>query len=411
MDFRARAELALASQIYKCQIFCNYRGFSYETCVFGGWFGLAFTMGPSVTAIAKTPPEVLTPYKAYRNALKADNKELAASLAYDAWQKAEEMMGDTQTTGDLASNFAGLAPMIVHEKRSYKKVVKAYERSIDLAKFYPEAPGEIELQRRIDFLGWANSGRLKTHLSDTYGIKALGRRVEEIDLLNTTYEADYLALKAQIAVVSRNWSKAEKASKRAISLYGSVKDGLPSYFKYVVPAYLAEAYTEQDKYVDAVLTYQDLIDRMETEVGHKNPVSAKAYGEWLELRDIALENHMDDPRIEDIRNYTVPSGRSTTELQPLIRKAPVFPKAFLRGSRSGWVQIKFDLDEDGRTQNAVVLDSTSKKLNKAALKCLKDWRYTPNAPADRRKAQTTLIRFDLLGQAGRRMRYERPVPI
>lgn len=57
-------------------------------------------------AQAKTPPEVLKSYKAYKTAIKEKNSKEASEQAYRAWQKAEELIGDSRVTGDLADNFA-----------------------------------------------------------------------------------------------------------------------------------------------------------------------------------------------------------------------------------------------------------------------------------------------------------------
>ena len=63
--------------------------------------GLALSFGLSspMMAQAKTPPEVLKPYKAYRAAMRDNKSEVAADYAFEAWQAAEKMMGDTKTTG------------------------------------------------------------------------------------------------------------------------------------------------------------------------------------------------------------------------------------------------------------------------------------------------------------------------
>ena len=53
--------------------------------------GLALIVGGM--AHAKTPKEVLEPYKSYRAALAEKNKDEAAVFAFEAWQKAEKLMG------------------------------------------------------------------------------------------------------------------------------------------------------------------------------------------------------------------------------------------------------------------------------------------------------------------------------
>jgi TonB family protein len=373
--------------------------------------GLALSFGTSspTMAQAKTPPEVLEPYKAYRAAMKDKKTEVAADYAFDAWQAAEKMMGDTKTTGDLAANLAGLTPRIIQGRSGTDHVVKAFQRGIELAKHHEESAGEVELQRWVDYLAWSNAKRLKSNRRGQFGTVALGARIAELGLNNTTYEADYLALKVQVDIASKDWSEAENSAKRAIELYESVDDGLLSYFEYLVPTYLATAYTEQKKLVDAVLVYQDLIDKLEAEAGHTNAISAKAYGEWLRLRDEVLTDFADDPRTDAIKAYVVPQGRAT-EPQPLIRIPPQFPSGFLRGSKSGWVQLQFDISPEGRVSSPRVIGSSSKKLEQAALASLKDWRYAPNIIDERSKNITAMIKFDLMTSSGRRLDYAKPVP-
>jgi len=98
--------------------------------------GLALVLGTST--FAKTPKEVIEPYKAYRAALAEKDNKRAVDNAYQAWQKAEELMGDTKTTGDLASNFADLEPWRLGDKSATREVIKAYRRSIDLSKFHDD---------------------------------------------------------------------------------------------------------------------------------------------------------------------------------------------------------------------------------------------------------------------------------
>ena len=100
-------------------------------------------------AHAKTPPEVLKPYKEYRAALKSGDKDKAFKSAKKAWETAEEMLGDHKTTGDLASNFAVTTPKntLNYSIKDYRSRMKAHERAIELTKFYDdEDVGDMTLE-------------------------------------------------------------------------------------------------------------------------------------------------------------------------------------------------------------------------------------------------------------------------
>lgn len=179
-------------------------------------------------------------------------------------------------------------------------------------------------------------------------------------------------------------------------------DSVFSIYEYAVPIYLARAYVETDRPVDAALTYQNLMTKLEISGGHKNPISGESYAEWLRLRDEIIEDHKSDPRAKEVIDFTVPTGR-TAELEPLVRKPPKFPSSFLRGSKSGFVKVKFNVDIEGRVINPIITSSTSQRLHTPTLESLKGWRYTPNLPEAKSKNVKTTIRFNLQGRTGNRL--------
>ena len=52
---------------------------------------LSLAFAAPQTSVAKTPPEVLQPYKAYRAALKAGDTDEALKQARAAWEEAEAL--------------------------------------------------------------------------------------------------------------------------------------------------------------------------------------------------------------------------------------------------------------------------------------------------------------------------------
>jgi len=365
--------------------------------------GLALMLGASVQA--KTPKEVLEPYKAYRTALENNDDTLAAQKAFEAWELAEELMGETKTTGDLAANFAELQPTYMNNKLAWERVVKAHKRSVDMAPLYTEDAKAVEVDRRIKLISYllANVSRSnKSAWNKKYGPKRLNERLKEFGMEGSTFDAESLAFSARIALMEEDWVDAETHSKAAMELFETRTDGIVSAYEYAVPIYLARAHVKQKRPVDAALTYQALMTKLETQGGHKNAISADAYGEWIRLRDGIISEKNTDPRAPQVVNFIVPAGR-TADLAPLIRKPPVIPAGFLRGSNSGFVKVKFNVDINGRVVDPIILSSTNKSLHDATLESLKGWRYTPNLPEARSKDVNTTIKFDIIGRKGKRL--------
>ncbi len=358
--------------------------------------GLTLALGMSVQA--KIPSEVMEPYKAYRAALAGDKKNVT-KFAYEAWQKAEELMGDSKTTGDLASNFADLEPRSLNSKDASKKVAKAYKRSIELSHLHGDVGADVEVQRRIDYLAWALQFRNLSHGAD-YNSKALAKFIDSQGWGGTTYEGDMHSLRAQDEFYDENWKAAEEHALAAMKVYDTANDNLISYFKYVVPIFYAKSLAEMDRPIEAALAYQDLMDSLENSAGHENKVSDVTYGQWLALKEQVLEESPNDPRVAKIKDYQMPSRR-TALFAPLERIPPRFPPKFLRGNYSGYVTLKFDVDVDGKVLNAVVTGSTNKKLDEAALESVLKWRYSPNIPAEDAKGIESTIRFDLQDERGK----------
>ncbi|TRX54970.1 energy transducer TonB [Thalassomonas sp. M1454] len=62
---------------------------------------------------------------------------------------------------------------------------------------------------------------------------------------------------------------------------------------------------------------------------------------------------------------------------PLFRIAPTYPINAARNHKEGWVQLSFNIDENGMVREPKVLKSSSKIFRKSSLNALKQWRYAP----------------------------------
>lgn len=64
-------------------------------------------------------------------------------------------------------------------------------------------------------------------------------------------------------------------------------------------------------------------------------------------------------------------------LVALAQPAPQFPVNLMRTLRRGTVQVRFDVQTDGSVSNLEVLQTTSPRLNNAALEAIARWRFQP----------------------------------
>jgi len=350
-------------------------------------------------AHAKTPAEVLKPYKAYKAALKEKNSQEASEQAYRAWQKAEELIGDARVTGDLADNFARSDNVPINGKVSGKIREQAFERAIELARFHGESAADVEIQRHLKFAEWkidifsyrVEGFNLKKVVR-TPGFKKIESSITKYGKTGSTYGAELLAIKSQHALVNKKYTKAIEFADAAMTAFLNVTDGIPSPYKYLAQTYKAEALYQQNDLIESAIVHQDLMMSVEKNIGTRTGVSDLSYSTWLDIKEtLQQEGKVTEMQEAGILDFKVPSSL-TDELVPLIRTPPIMPSD---AKRSGHVKVVFDIDDEGRVENAKVKSSSSKTFEAAAMKSLKGYRYTPNAPLNKRKGIETTITFRL----------------
>ena len=359
--------------------------------------GLALAL--SGFAQAKTPPEVLKPYKAYKAALKEDKSQEATEQAYLAWQKAEELIGDARVTGDLADNFARADNHPIDGMMPGKIREQAFERAIELSHFHGDSAGDVEIQRHLKFAEWKIDavkfrfqGTSLNKVVRNPDFKRIESAIARHGKRGSTYSAEVQAIKSQHALVRQNYTKAIEFADASMATFMTVSDEIPSPYKYLAQTYKAEALYQQDELVASAIVHQDLMRGIDENIGVKTGVSAHSYSTWLDIKDtLEREGKTDEMRKAGMLDFKVPSSLAD-ELVPLIRTPPIMPRD---AQRSGHVKVVFDVNAKGRVENPRVLSSSSKIFEAAALKSLKGYRYTPKAPVDKRKGVETKITFRL----------------
>ena len=355
-------------------------------------------LGTSVQA--KTPKEVLEPYKAYVTALKADKKKEAAEFAYAAWQAAENTLGDHKLTGDLASNYADIR---VGGETS-KQQIKAAKRSLELASFYGPDTSSIYMERGVSLLQYhtanGDSGKMRRQADDL--IKYAKSNGQERSVLY----AEVLTLKASTLVGDRKGAEIVELTDEAIDVFSNPSDDYVSTYPLMTNLINGFGHEYEENILDAALSYQKVMDS----VGHleyaKYPIVGRALGRWSHMRsrlesagelEVAKQKGVCDCWPYDIeRNESV---------KPIKRIPPKFPRKALSQSVSGYSIVQFDLSDAGEVINSEIIISWPPDVyEKSSLKSLEGWKYSPRKPEETDRDRTkliTTIRYNIADEFGK----------
>lgn len=371
---------------------------------------LIFSFG---TAFAQTPPDVLKPYKAYRVALEKDDNKAAKKHALKAWEKAEEILGDSRTTGDLALNYATIEPTLKEKNpyKNYKTRVKAFKRAIKLASFYEDDAEIRELERRLLF----NELELTLYkrnrkLGEISSLNKTAKIIEDYGLKGSTFDADLHVLYARYYQINDKPEKAIDYSEKAIELYKNRTDGYFSKHEYFIRVFKGDSHHDLskkqdslDEKINAALEYQVVMQNLEGKLPSDHVFVRDAFSRWMRTRsEIEEAGALDTAEaaglcqcwpFEDYKNKVV----------PLKRVPPRMPR---NARRSGHVNVSFDVDENGATENIKVVNSTSSVFEKAAIDSVKDWEFSnaePGSDPKNRQGVVNKITFLLRDQRGNRI--------
>lgn len=369
--------------------------------------GLALACFVAVPSIAKTPPEVLKPYKEYRAALEKGDKVRASKKAYEAWQVAEDSLGDSKTTGDLAYNFADIVlDYKSNTLKLHKQRVTAFKRSIELASLYEEGAQGTEIDRRLKLaahgiaLSNVKKGKLVPEQNLSY-FRGVEKAIEKYGKAGTTYEADYESLLARYYELRGKYDMALVHADKAIDIFDKRTDNLTSAYFYFVKLFKASILSGKGDKIPAALQYQDIMQNLEGDLNSDHPFIEKAFKGWMltrsELEDAGRLEEAEAAGLcecwpyEDYKNKPV----------PLMRIPPIMPRS---AKRSGHVDVVFDVDEKGKPFNIKSIYATEPVFVKAALTSVAKWRYSPLAdevdPASR-KGIASKISFRLVNHRGK----------
>jgi len=347
--------------------------------------GLALALGASVQA--KTPKEVVEPYKAYRAALAAKDSKAALKHSKAAWDAAEKHLGDHKTTGDLAQNYAD----IKNGDGVPKSQIKAMERALELASFYGDEANAMYLQRGMRLLEYhsMNNDMAKTRKF----AKKLVEFSKENGLDRSIFYAEVLTLQATAMVSSRDGKALIKLTDEALDVFKNPAEIYDSAYPIFAHLYNGFGHEYEGEVLEAALSYQKVMDYVGDLDYETHPVVGRALGRWSHMRGRLVESgEIDSAReagICDCWPYDVERNES---VKPIKRAPPRFPSRALRSGVSGYTIVQYDLSDDGKPINAKKIVSWPQGLyDETSLETLEKWEYSPREAGETDADRTNLI--------------------
>ena len=367
--------------------------------------GLALFLAGGVQA--KTPPEVLKPYKEYRAALKKGDKNKAFKAAKRAWELAEKTLGDHKTTGDLASNYAMVTPEVKdYSFKDYESRMKAHKRSIELSSYYGEEAVDVELTRHIHrietglTLVQIRNGRAKAGGKTTY-FADMEKALDKYNRRGSTFEGDMEVLRVRHHELAKNPEKGVESAKRAENIYENRVDNLSTHYPIMLKLFKGNVLKDSDKPIKAALEYQDVMQNLEGKLPADHAFINAAFKEWLNIRsDFEEQGRAEEAEAQGVCKCW-PYDEYRGDVIPLVRIPPLMPR---NARRSGHVQVIFDVDESGKPFNIRVLSSTEPVFERPSIESVKKWKFANlDDVADRkvRKDVTNKIIFRLTNSQGK----------
>ena len=359
-------------------------------------------------AHAKTPPEVLKPYKEYRAALKSGDKDKAFKAAKKAWETSEKLLGDHKTTGDLASNFALTTPEgINYSLKDYESRMKAHKRAIVLSKFYDEADvADIELDRHLKRIETGmtlynvKNGKAKASNRTTY-FKDMEKALDKYNRRGSVFEGDMEVLRVRYHELRKSPDKGIEAAKRAEQIYAKPTYNVTTHYPILLKLYKGNVLKDAEQPIAAALEYQDVMQNLEGKLPADHEFVNLAFTKWVITRSDLEENG----RLAEAESKGLcqcwPYEEYKDDVVPLVRIPPIMPR---NARRSGHVIVVFDIDETGKPFNVRVLSSSEEIFEQPAMQSVEKWMYTP---VDRgedtkvRKDVSSKITFKLSDQTGK----------
>ena len=346
-------------------------------------------------AHAKTPPEVMEPYRAYVAAQKAGDTAAMEASALEAWKASEKALGDHKLTGRLAMNYGAT----FRDSKATKAHAKALERSRDLALLEDEDQGSAYMMRGLEAA--AAWGEIDAWRKAGKSADALVAYAEENGLTDSTFYGEALTMQAAGLIKRRRAEDAAVAAQKALRVFEGTSDGIVTAAPLQARLYVGYEKESDDDMLGAALEYQSIMETVDGVEYGKYPLVDTALGRWIHMRGaLRAEGKLEEAEQAGLCQcwpYDKPRNES---VQPIKRVPPVMPRY---AAQSGYVVFEYDLTDDGTPTGIKVITAWPSYYEEPALKAVEKYEYSPRTTAETDADRTNIVstvRFMLTDEHG-----------
>lgn len=320
---------------------------------------------------AKTPPEVLRYYEIYQAALDANDKSKALLAAKRAYEVSEKLLGETETTGMLAHNYADLL-----RTDEPDEAISLFKRAIDLTSSDGNAELSLNAQRHI-LIGQTWIRRKDFSRSDVNRMKADFRASSKFmrshGFVDTTFGAESLVLDAIRLSLDGDYDLAVENIDQALAIFDSPNHTFVSTLRHEAYVLKGDILTRAEQPIEAALSYQFVMQNLEGDLPADHPFIENAFHKWMYSRGMITQSKMDTEALKaGVCKCWPYEEMSANAPLPKLRVPPKMPS---RARRSGHVQVLFDVSREGKPYNVRATSATNTIFVKPSIKSVEKWKY------------------------------------
>jgi len=346
--------------------------------------------------------EILESYRRYQRALDAGEKSKARAEAERVVQLAIQNLGpDHKTTAAMWINLAELQLAGDENPKTWPQYRKTNEQALHS---FEQAIKSLKSQSEPDtallYQAYWGLGRAAQRVpgQGREAGKSFDAMLELARGGGTPAEpsvASVLMARGSVAHKQGDLTDARRNWKRALALY-SESDGARSVLAGYTIFLLGNLDHSGRNYRGAEQKYVEALGIFEEEkLSPGHPYVLAAHERLVVLynklgNEQAMEKHLLQTRADDLADG---------DQIPLLRSSPQYPRKALSRATGGWVSLAFTIDENGRVQDAVVMESEPAGVfDESALAALAQWRYRPrveNGVRVPRENVTVVVSYDI----------------
>ncbi len=336
---------------------------------------------------AAIPPEIMTPYQAYRSQLAAQDYTAALGSAKKAWQQSEEILGDAKLTGDLAQNYGLLAI------RFEEDALPAFLRATELARFHDlEKSPEIYLDRELTVIRLLYDA--SRYVEELTHIVAAESFLTDHDLWQSVYAGEVMIEKSKHALSQENFDDTFLYAKKALEIF-STKDQAEVGEYPVLANMLAALAAEQKRdYLGAALYSQPVMEAFgQTEAGRDGEMYMTSFRRWLRARYVLVHKGKLQMAKEAGLCRCWPYDTPRNETIKRVSKRVVLDG--FHEIPAGLAIYEFDLKDSGRPVNirTLLVHPANMTLTKFTKRLLKKSKYAARKEGETAESRKNLIEF------------------